>query len=93
MTQFHAGLHYTAEQQHELDGLYQTWLDRDASADWYNYENRGKNAAAEEAWEAYELAKETIDRIHASNAADKLVPVIRQGLQAQFGRVAVEAVQ
>ena len=91
MTQFHAGPQYDTETQQQLDKLFNDWLNLDATAEHRGYEDDKANAAADAKYAAYELALEIADRIYASDEADKVEPVIRRGLAAQFGqRVGVQ---
>ncbi len=91
MTRYHAGPRYDTETQQQLDQLFAEWLGLDSIAERYGYENDNANKRAEDKYAEYELALEIADRIYASDEADKLVPVIVRGLQAQFGQR--EAVQ
>ncbi|MBK9292824.1 MAG: hypothetical protein IPM52_14545 [Bacteroidetes bacterium] len=90
-TGFHAGPIYDTETQQQLDRLFESYLSLDQAAAQSGYENAAANKRAEDKHAEYALAKEIADRIYASDEADKLEPVIRQGLRAQFGQR--EAVQ
>lgn len=90
-TGFHAGPQYDTETQQQLDRLFEAYLSLDLIAENRGYEDGRANAAAEAKHAEYKLAKEIADRIYASDEADKLEPIIRQGLRAQFGQR--EAVQ